>query len=223
MRTKTSLVVYFIILFTACTSTKHSVFWVRGYKKPCVGIAEMQCLQVSRSADLDQAEWNYFYDTIYGFEFEPGYLKKIEVKQDTLAANEVPADASSIRYTLIRELKKKKEQDVLKGKWKLVNLRGENIIMKSNIPYIQFDTLENSVSGYDGCNQFFGEMNYSSNNKLRFKGLASTKMMCLDMSIPDMFTAAMLEMKSYKQIGQTLELVDQKGITIITLKKSKSF
>lgn len=221
MRAITFFIACSIFTTYACTTTKHATYWVRGHKKSCVGVAEMQCLQVYQGSDLKKAHWEYFYDSIYGFEFEPGYLKKIAVKLDTL--KQVPADASSIRHTFVRLIKKQKDKpDLLDGRWELTHILGRKIVENLTAPYIRFEVTENIVSGYDGCNQFFGEMRYNSSYHLQFNRLASTKMMCQDMSIPDAFMDALLKVKSFHQESQTLSLLDQNETETVRFKKSKT-
>lgn len=91
----------------ACASPSAHIYWVSGSKAECsAGAGKMQCLRVSPNADLRQAKWQYFYAPIEGFVFEEGFLKKIEVQATPLDPKTVPAGASSIRYTLIKELEK---------------------------------------------------------------------------------------------------------------------
>ncbi|REF45220.1 uncharacterized protein DUF4377 [Serratia ficaria] len=69
----------------------------------CVGVAPMKCMQVRHSA---QQPWELFYTGIEGFTFEPGYRYRLKVQ--VTALENVPADASSLRYTLIEQLEKSK-------------------------------------------------------------------------------------------------------------------
>ena len=64
---------------------------------PCEGVGPQLCLQVRRGAD---AEWQLFYDTIHGFEPEPGTSYEIEVRVVPVA--DAPSDGSSLRYELVR-------------------------------------------------------------------------------------------------------------------------
>ena len=70
---------------------------------------EMECLEVFQGKNLKKAQWEFIYNSIQGFEFEQGYLKKVILQKEHLNPKEVPADASSIRYTLVKELKKIKD------------------------------------------------------------------------------------------------------------------
>jgi hypothetical protein len=69
----------------------------------CVGVGPMKCMQVRRSA---QQPWELFYTGIEGFTFEPGYQYRLKVR--VTPVENVPADASSLRYTLIEQLEKNK-------------------------------------------------------------------------------------------------------------------
>jgi hypothetical protein len=62
----------------------------------CVGVAPQQCLLVRESTETD---YTYFYDTIVGFEYEPGYNYELLVEKTPV--DNPPADSSSIRWTLV--------------------------------------------------------------------------------------------------------------------------
>lgn len=57
----------------------------------------------------DGGNWGIFYNRIEGFEFEDGYEYVLKVRKDTVL--NPPADASSLKYTLIQEVFKKKEEN----------------------------------------------------------------------------------------------------------------
>jgi heat shock protein HslJ len=63
----------------------------------------MQCLQIRK--DENEA-WQYFYSQIHGFDFEPGYLYKLEVQEEKLDPSQLPQDVSSIKYTMVSVLEK---------------------------------------------------------------------------------------------------------------------
>ena len=68
----------------------------------CEGMAPQKCLQVRTSPDTD---WELFYGHIEGFTFEPGYRYRLLV--DVTQAENVPADASSVRYSLVEVVEKR--------------------------------------------------------------------------------------------------------------------
>ena len=83
-----------------------SIYWVNSHKVPCEGVAPMQCLQIKKA---ENESWQYFYSQIAGFDFEPGYLYKIEVREEKLDPKKVPADASSVKYTLVSVIEKNED------------------------------------------------------------------------------------------------------------------
>lgn len=58
----------------------------------------MECLQVRRS---ESGPWELFYSQINGFTYEPGFIYKLKIQEEKLDPAKVPADAPSIRYTLV--------------------------------------------------------------------------------------------------------------------------
>ena len=77
---------------------------VAAHRVPCTGEARMQCLRVRIAPDT---AWKLFYDHIEGFTFEDGYRWRLEV--DRRRVPDPPADGSSLAYTLVRVVAKKRE------------------------------------------------------------------------------------------------------------------
>jgi len=78
-----------------------TTLYVAPAKVACTGMYPTQCLQVRESAT---APWQYFYDSIEGFSWEPGYTYTLAV-----AIREIPnppADGSSRAYRLLRVVAK---------------------------------------------------------------------------------------------------------------------
>ncbi len=61
----------------------------------CFGVAPQTCMLVKESPDAD---WTYFYDSIEGFEFEPGFFYELRAERHRVETP--PADGSSFRYVL---------------------------------------------------------------------------------------------------------------------------
>lgn len=64
-------------------------------------------------------------------------------------------------------------------------------------PFIQFDAAEKRVSGYAGCNNFFGGYTLSEGQKLSFGQMGATKMACEDMTTEDRLFNALSKVDSY--------------------------
>lgn len=103
---------FIALLFTSCSSTKNynnHIYWINSTKVHCVGVSPMQCFQIQKSKTLNlSGEWEFLYSQIIGFEYELGFIYKLKVKEEQL--ENVPPDASSIKYTLIKVLEKKKDK-----------------------------------------------------------------------------------------------------------------
>ena len=69
-------------------------------KADCVGVAPMKCLRVRESGD----QWRNFSGDIEGFDFVEGYHYRLQVNVEKIASP--PADASKLRYKLVRVLNK---------------------------------------------------------------------------------------------------------------------
>lgn len=65
----------------------------------CMGVAPMRCMRVKMD---DQENWSAHYDNIEGFTFVPGFEYNLLVRITWI--DKPPADGSSMRYTLLREL-----------------------------------------------------------------------------------------------------------------------
>jgi heat shock protein HslJ len=216
------IVVLAVFLTVTCTATKHTTYWIRGYKKPCDGMVLMECLEVYQGTNLKKAQWEYIYGSIEGFEFEPGYLKKVILKKEHLDPKEVPADASSIRYTLIKELKKKKDSlSPLQGDWRLTHIRKKEVSENPKSVTIHFNISQNNVYGNDSCNSFFGSIKQITSNKMHFGALASTKRWCKDMSLATPFLQAIENVFFYRLDENSLFLLDENKSILMQFKRDQ--
>lgn len=105
-----------IAILTSCGVTKNKqqanekIILVNSSMVDCMGVGPMKCYQVKF---LDQKEnendpWQNMYTAIDGFNYESGYIYKIKVKEEHLDRANLPQDVSSIKYTLVSILSKKK-------------------------------------------------------------------------------------------------------------------
>lgn len=88
---------------TAAERDQEKTLYVGPSLVDCVGVAPMKCMQVK---DNPEAEWTYFYDGIQGFTYEEGYQYKLQVFVKNIDPKDVPADASSQRWSLVKVLEK---------------------------------------------------------------------------------------------------------------------
>lgn len=77
---------------------------VNSYTVNCQGIIPMRCMLVQDDDKIGTEDWEYFYQTIQGFDYEEGFIYDLDVKIITI--ENPPADASSLQYQLIKLIEK---------------------------------------------------------------------------------------------------------------------
>jgi hypothetical protein len=90
-----------LCLAIAACGRDRVVLYVGPETATCTGVGVRQCLLVREDPDED---WHFFYDSIRGFEFEPGYYYTLLVERRRVSP--VAADESSLRWSLVRILSK---------------------------------------------------------------------------------------------------------------------
>ena len=78
---------------------------IADHQVDCVGVAPQSCL-LTKPAEQANADWEYRYSSIEGFDFEPNYEYTLLIKNTPIS--NPPADASSIHSTLIKVVEKRK-------------------------------------------------------------------------------------------------------------------
>ena len=148
----------------------------------CEGAHPQKCMQVK----FDPAEdWQYFYDQVEGFEFEPGYRYTLLVEK--LEVQDPPADGSAIQYVRV-EVQEKAEELVagsakLEGHfWVLSGLgtaaEPQGVLEKVQVS-LEYDPEEGRISGSAGCNRYFGEATVDGDALTFSTGpLGMTRMAC---------------------------------------------
>lgn len=79
------------------------VWTIDAQRAKCEGVMTMQCLLVKKPGDKD---FNLFYDTIDGFDYQEGFVYTIWVNMGAFTP-QTPADGSSIKYKLVKVVSKK--------------------------------------------------------------------------------------------------------------------
>lgn len=220
-----------MLFLTACSGEGRNgpdlhIYWINGLKVPCTGVGPMHCLQVQQGETPDPSAWKPFYGTIKGFEFEAGFLYKIVVREKQLDAAKVPADASSIEYTLVKIVEKRPDLRVrLHDIWIVSSLEGKEIKpgtdgLLPELPRLEIRVDEMKYYGNDGCNNLTGGIIELDDSTLKFGVAAGTRKMCRNMQIPDQFNPILQEVASYKINNRKLFLYDIKGEELMQLQKT---
>jgi heat shock protein HslJ len=221
---KNLLFIGIVLFFAACNpAQKDTIIWVNSYKVDCVGVGPMKCMLVQKGETMEEGQWQNFYSKIEGFEYEPGFIYKLKVKEEQL--EDVPADASSIKYILIEVLEKKEDNKLaLNGSWDAVKINGSIIKLPRSrgagvIPQMQIDITKMQISGIDNCNNFSGKINKLGDTNIELGQLASTQKMCPDMTISKAFNEALNGVKKYQLKDNNLLFTDEAGTELLEFSK----
>jgi len=125
------------ILFSCSTDDKveHATLDMRinHYQNTGIGgVGLFLTLMVQEGNDIGSDNWFKFYDTIEGFDYEPGYIYDIKVTVEEV--KNPPADASSLKYTL-QEIKSTQEVDYKTPFDVDLKIGGQSFITSSDSSY----------------------------------------------------------------------------------------
>lgn len=201
---------------------EETILYVNSSKVDCTGVGKMKCLQTQESVTLKPNDWKNFYGNIEGFEFEPGYIYKLAVKKEKLDPATVPADASTLKYSLVKVIEKNKDEKMrLNDTWALKSINNEAIdsetFQKQPILEIQLNKMK--IFGNDGCNNMFGSIKSLNENNITFGALGGTKMACPNMEISSKYTSALGKTKTYKIDDLQLYFYDADGNELLRFEK----
>ncbi len=205
-----------VSLTVSCGSTKNEAmdtvtYWVNSQRVPCTGVGPMECLEVRKEGS---DTWELFYSQIEGFQYEPGYLFRIRVQLEKLDPSLVPADASSIKYTLISVEEKVRDPKLrINDIWMLREIEGREVpegALAGGLqrPYIEFHLQDSRYMGTDGCNTFRGSIVSVGDRKIQMGPAMSTRMSCGDMTIPNTFMKLLSRVDAYGTSENTLILLE---------------
>lgn len=97
-----------IFLLVSCNQnneTNELTLIVASKRIDCIGEGTLKCFLIKRNENLQN--WEYLYPPIHGFTYETGYEYKIVIEEEEI--ENPPADASSIKYTLLEVISKAKK------------------------------------------------------------------------------------------------------------------
>ncbi|WP_432410486.1 DUF4377 domain-containing protein [Rasiella sp. SM2506] len=219
-----------IIAINSCGDTKENnsktvTYYINSTKVACEGVGKMQCLQIKKGETMPAGDWSNFYGSIEGFDYQQGYTYKLLVKEETLDPAKVPADASSMSYTLAEVLDKKQDPTFrLHDIWALQAINGKDISSETHQkpnkqPTLEIFVAEKRIAGTDGCNSLFGSIETLTETQLSFSKMGSTKMMCPSMKVPNAFTEALSNTQTYKIEKLNLYFYNAEGDEVLQFVK----
>lgn len=210
-----NLVVLFALTFAIQSSAKTKTFYVADHLVDCVGVAPQKCMLI-REKQTDP--WSNFYGSIEGFDYEEGYEYLIKVKVTKIKNS--PADGSSLKYTLVEVLRKRKSEAelTLYNDWKVIYLKGVVSLLQN--PTLNINDEEGKVSGFAGCNNFFGTFEPGTGTfdfaQIGMSRIGMTRKMCPDMTVENAFTSSLNEISYYKIENEKLSFYDSNNTVLMT-------
>ncbi len=103
---------------------------------------------------------------------------------------------------------KKSNAELVETYWKLTELMGKPVATPAGAReiHIILKKQDNRIQGFTGCNNLMGSYEIREGNLISFKGLASTKMACPDMSIENQLNEVLGRVDNYSILGDNLSL-----------------
>jgi heat shock protein HslJ len=206
---------------------------VAHFVSECVGVGPQQCLNVRESADDD---WTLWYDPIDGFEHEAGYDYRLMISETHVA--DPPADASSIRWTLIEVLEKTPVEpggadgNPILRPWKLESFGPAADLGSDSTRYavegglaslppdnpVTLGLLERGrVGGFSGCNRYFGDFLIENGHQI-VQGPKGVTLMACPGARMDLEQAFLRNLEAATRLflrGEALELENDVGVVMV--------
>lgn len=214
---------------------KYRIMYISGNHVDCQGVGPMKCMEVKF---VYANPWQLFYNSIEGFNFEPGYRYKIKVLE-TKVANP-PADGSNLKYKLMKVYYKRKNATAspsqpanppkpvqgnlpLASQWVLayfVDEDGQKVYPPNKSSHLTIASSLKEVSGNSGCNTFGGPVSITG-DKMAFGNLFMTKMFCVETAKQETrFMGVLSSTSTYSITGAELTLY-QNGKPVAVLESHR--
>ncbi|PZX50285.1 META domain-containing protein [Algoriphagus ratkowskyi] len=223
MKTILFLLISTILGAVACDreSDKNTeIWWVNSAKVACTGVSPMSCLQIQKGAQIDPTAWEFFYNDIKGFEYNPGNIYQIKVNITEQEAP-IPADASSNNYELIEVLSKKTDPALrITNIWKVKsvgNIANPTGSKSGEALIFEINASAKTYVGNMGCNSVQGAIKENNGEKLILEPGAATMMACPDMATEYAVSKALISTRAFKLENNQLYLLNSAGETLMTL------
>ena len=114
----------------------------------------------------------------------------------------------------------------INGEWNIIEVNGSKITPGESkfLPFIAFDTATGRVSGNSGCNRMMGSFDVNAKpGSLELTGMASTRMMCPDMTTENNVLNAFAQVKGYKKAGKDkMYLCNSSNRPVVVLQKKEA-
>lgn len=190
--------------------------WVASSRIDCEGSATQTCFLVQRAEEIDpNGDWELLYGEIRGFEYQPGMLYHLLIKEVARASTTSETDSRASTYQFVEQIEQKPDPNLaLHDIWAfeaMGSMRKESWPSDLDRPVIELYPAEKRIVGSDGCNRFRGTIQRLAPGEISFNPLLSTKMACPEMEASGQFAQALARTASYELREGQLLFFDSSG------------
>lgn len=134
--------------------------------------------------------------------------------------------SAALAMSSCRSVEKAAPLSSINGEWNIIEVNGSKVTPGESrtLPFIAFDTATGRVSGNSGCNRMMGGFDVNAQpGSIELKNMASTRMMCPDMTTENNVLNAIAQVKSYKKAGKDkMYLCNASNRPVMVLEKKEA-
>ena len=133
---------------------------------------------------------------------------------------------AALAMSSCRSVEKADPVSSINGEWNIIEVNGSKVAPGESrpLPFIAFDTATGRVSGNSGCNRMMGTFDVNAKpGSLELGAMASTRMMCPDMTTEKNVLSALAQVKGYKKAGKgKMYLCNASNRPVVVLEKKEA-
>lgn len=229
MRLQFAMLTFTALLLLACGNRKHieekntavdppavetTALWVNSYKGDCgAPNPEGDFLLTQSGASLTGKNWKCQYREIPGFEYEPGYIYQLKVK------NGMKEGLPSLEFVEIMNKERDVEYFRLYDIWGLTHVKEQPVEGHTAPPSMEINLNTMKVQGQSWCNGYFGKIVNYNTSVVEFGPIAGTKKACPQLAQEKVFFEALAATRTYAIRNLTLGFYDENGTELLRFRK----
>lgn len=133
---------------------------------------------------------------------------------------------AALAMSSCRSVEKAVPVSSINGEWNIIEVNGSKVAPGESrtLLFIAFDTATGRVSGNSGCNRMMGTFDVNAKpGSLELGAMASTRMMCPDMTTEKNVLSALAQVKGYKKAGKgKMYLCNASNRPVVVLEKKEA-
>ncbi|MDA3614437.1 META domain-containing protein [Polluticaenibacter yanchengensis] len=219
------VLIAFISMIATEVSAKKKTMYINHQYVNCTGVAPQQCLQVKYN---EKDNWQYLYQPIEGFTFEPGNDYEIVVNEKKLCKKRIPADGSSKKIKLVKVVNKTPVMSValpqtsLTNDWFIQSILVNGVltdVSKKGFTLKIDDNTQRFSARF--CNTIGGKVENGLGHTLKFSQGMSTKMYCDDIPFETAFSNIINQADNFEIDGNGGLIIKNGNESLMVLSAAK--